>query len=153
MIPDKLWELVGEWGGTNAVYLTPEAQPEKSQTTARVYPTAMGKFLVIAYNWAFANEQQEGLLLLGAEGTNGTLTASWIDSFHNGDRIMLCSGILKPDSPFIVIGSYPAPPGPDWGWKLALELEGEANFALRMFNITPDGLEYLAVEAIYTRLA
>ena len=56
-----------------------------------------------------------------------------------------------------MLGTYTAlgagaPPGPDWGWRIAIRRFKAGSFILRMFNIAPDengrvdGEGYLAVE-------
>jgi hypothetical protein len=50
-----------------------------------------------------------------------------------------------------VAGTYAAPPGPDWGWRITIEPQSPAAFRLRMYNISPAGPSDLAVEAIYAR--
>ena len=47
-----------------------------------------------------------------------------------------------------LLGSYAAPPGPDWGWRIVLEPLSET-LQIRMDNITPDGEDLPAVEATY----
>jgi hypothetical protein len=51
----------------------------------------------------------------------------------------------------IAVGSYAAPPGPDWGWRIEIAAEQCKALRLVMFNIWPDGKEELAVEAAYVR--
>jgi hypothetical protein len=51
----------------------------------------------------------------------------------------------------VVRGSYPAPTGPDWGWRIELDLRLADQLQMRMVNITPDGQEMLAVQAVYAR--
>jgi Protein of unknown function (DUF1579) len=50
-----------------------------------------------------------------------------------------------------VRGSYAAPPGPDWGWRTVIETAGTDSFRMVMHNVSPDGQEYLAVDAEYHR--
>ena len=45
-----------------------------------------------------------------------------------------------------VSGSYAAPPGPDWGWRTTLGPGPDETLRMVMYNVTPDGEEYLAVE-------
>ncbi len=71
---------------------------------------------------------------------------------------MLCEGDIQPDGAARVKGSYAAPPGPDWGWRITIKPPINApgsgeSFRMTMHNITPDGEEMLAVEAAYTRQA
>jgi hypothetical protein len=66
------------------------------------------------------------------------------------DDIMVCDatgggGVVS------LRGSYAAPPGPDWSWRIEIEAEGVSFLLVRMFNITPLGEEALAVLARYER--
>jgi hypothetical protein len=79
------------------------------------------------------------------------VTAAWIDPWHNGDRLMPCVGNLTPAGAFTVKGSYPAPAGPDWGWRITVEPPVNEAWRFTMHNITPQGEEMLAVEAVCAR--
>ena len=53
-----------------------------------------------------------------------------------------------------VIGSYAAPPGPDWRWRTIVETAEEdrlQRLQIFMYNISPGGKEDLAVDATYSR--
>jgi hypothetical protein len=68
---------------------------------------------------------------------------------------MICLGTEPEDATLTLSGTYAAPPGPDWGWRIEITA-GPGVDALRitMHNIWPDGeREETAVEAVYTRLA
>ena len=64
---------------------------------------------------------------------------------------MFCRGGLQPDGTLAVQGTYPAPTGPDWGWKIVLDPSLPDGLRMTMINISPDGEEALAVEAVYKR--
>lgn len=64
---------------------------------------------------------------------------------------MALTGMLAGSGEVAVEGSYPAPPGPDWGWRITLEQPSADALLMRMYNITPDGTAALAVEASYSR--
>ena len=78
-------------------------------------------------------------------------TAYWIDSWHMGDKVMICSGVADGNDGLSVRGSYGAGDGPDWGWRITLTPEEGQRLHVVMFNIEPNGKEWLAVEAHYTR--
>jgi hypothetical protein len=65
--------------------------------------------------------------------------------------IMNFTGTCDEQGTVRVLGSYAAPPGPDWGWRIEIE-PAAGSWTLRMFNITPDGQEVLAVEATLSRI-
>ena len=68
-----------------------------------------------------------------------------------GDRVMICEGPAVDAGPLEVRGSYPAPPGPDWGWRTVVETAEEDLLRMVMYNVSPEGEEYLAVDAAYRR--
>ncbi len=145
-LPEPLKLLTGIWKGTNCLWLSPTDPVRFSDTGAVISTIGRERFLSIAYTW-FEDQPQEGLLVLGLK--EEAAHSYWIDSWHNGDRVMPCEGTIAVDGRVSLLGSYPAPPGPDWGWRLVVE-PGEP-FKLLMYNITPDGMEVLAVEAVYNR--
>ena len=62
---------------------------------------------------------------------------------------MACEGAVEPDGAIAVRGSYAAPPGPDWGWRIVIRPAGKPALHIVMYNVTPGGQEALAVEATY----
>jgi hypothetical protein len=164
--------LIGHWVGTNDLWLSPEEPCRKSPTEAVVALAAQGKFVTIQYTWADDGAPQDGLLMLGYERQLKTVRAVWIDSWHMGDKFMLCQGTdgataslpcgaegrsmgFQPmnchERGILVKGSYSAPPGPDWGWQIGIEPEHDGKFRIVMHNVSPDGKAALAVEATYVR--
>lgn len=123
---------------------------EESQSSMTVTPLLGGKFVRLDYTWAYQGAPQEGSLLVGFNPKSGEVTAHWIDGWHNGTRVMPCTGTSADGSSISVAGSYPAPPGPDWGWKTVIE-PGENSLAVTMYNVWPEGKEELAVEMKYSR--
>jgi hypothetical protein len=141
--------LAGHWSGDNSVWLHPGADPLRSSASAEVSLEAEGQALRMQYRWAEGGKPQAGILLLVADATLAAWAGSWTDSWHLAHQLMDCRG--QGDANAVSVrGTYAAPPGPDWGWRLALETDGPDRCTLRMYNITPDGEEALAVE---TRLA
>lgn len=147
--PISLAELSGRWQGSNRLWLDPNEPARESVATAVCQTVAQGKFFHLHYTWADEGQPQEGVLLLGQ--SQQELSAAWVDSWHMQDNIMHCTGPTGSDGPVSVIGHYAAPPGPDWGWRITLQPDSANQFRLIMHNITPDGEEMLAVEAIFER--
>jgi len=148
-VPAILRDLAGSWSGTNRLWLSPTEPARSSASRALVVAAGRDRFVRIDYTWAYEGAPQEGVLLLGVMGTEADVV--WIDSFHNGDRIMHCSGSVDAAGTLTVLGHYPAPPGPDWGWRTRVEPRDSGAWRLVMHNVTPEGEEQLAVEAEYTR--
>ena len=149
-LSEGLKALAGRWQGTNRVWLSPNDPVMESQTEAVVSLTALGKFLSLQYTWSVDGELQEGLLVLGQESPQGLVKAAWVDSWHMSDVMMVCEGAVSPEGAVWVRGTYAAPPGPNWGWRITLESQAGNTFRIVMDNISPEGVEMLAVEAVYT---
>jgi hypothetical protein len=144
--------LIGEWRGTKQLYLEPPPTPPvSSPSKMSVKPVAGGSFLQFDYDWTYEGAEQSGLLLFGCDEEN-TASAAWVDSFHMSSKIMSCTGSAA-DGSAELSGSYAAPPGPDWGWRITIRSVSPNEFTIVMHNISPETQEDLAVQIDYTRSA
>ena len=84
-----------------------------------------GRFIRLDYTWSYRGAAQEGSLLIGYQSDHGKVTAHWIDSWHMSEGVMACEGAVEADGTIAVRGSYAAPPGPDWGWRIVLRPSNE----------------------------
>ena len=149
--------LAGEWTATYELRGDPSFDSDTT-SSATVTPLLGGRFVRIDYTWDEEDRLEEngpqlGSLLVGFEPAPapGAAAVTWIDSWHNGHRTMVCPGVLLENGGVDVRGTYPGGPGnPDWGWRTVLEPAGEG-WTMTMFNVTPDGEEALAVRAEYRR--
>jgi hypothetical protein len=145
---DTLTACAGNWLGTSTLQDTHAGSAETAPSAVTVTPGPDGQ-VRLEYTWAYQGRPQHGSLLLRRDGA--TVTATWMDSWHTGGQPMACAGPLGPA--LSVRGSYAAPPGPDWGWRIDLVIDCDT-LRLVMFNVWPveqGGKEELAVEAVYTR--
>jgi hypothetical protein len=150
-VPTSLEKLVGEFDGTYRLIRSWETPPQTdSQSEASLEHVARGKFLTIAYTWAVDGTPHEGILLLGQEGQSGAVHAVWVDSWHMSEKPLICAGRLD-NGTITVVGSYAAPPGPDWRWRTVIVPSVDGSFEMTMYNISPAGEEELAVESRYRR--
>ncbi len=149
---EKLAACEGSWEGTSRLQMDADAGTiVESPSTASVTRVANGKFVRIDYKWSFDDKPQEGSYLVGHLVKTGEVTAHFIDSFHMGAKVMACTGTGNSDGVISVLGSYPAPPGPDWGWRTIITPAGDS-LKIVMNNIWPEGREDMAVEASYTKV-
>ena len=150
---DQLITFSGNWQGKNLLWLSPNNPAQESAATLSLAPTINAKFIEVKYTWAYDGKLQEGVLIIGYETERQLATAFWADSWHMGEKVMHCQGVVKGKGSIDVRGLYQAPIGPDWGWRIVIEPENEATLDLIMYNITPDGEEALAVKAVYSRIS
>lgn len=142
--------LCGKWEGTQQLFLEPPpVTPASSPARLSLEPVAGGCFLEGRYEWSHEGEVQHGLLLFGYNEENAA-TAAWVDSFHMSGKIMSCTGTAAAGA-VDVAGTYEAPPGPDWGWRIAIRSLAEDKLEIVMHNIWPEGQTDLAVQADFTR--
>ncbi len=140
---------VGQWQGTKNLYLEPPTALTSPSHLA-VRPVAGGSFLQFDYDWIYEGETQSGVLLFGFSDASNVANAAWVDSFHMSSGIFSCTGTAL-DRSARLLGSYPAPPDPDWGWRITLHSVSADALQIVMHNISPAGQEDLAVQADFTR--
>ena len=146
----ELNDLIGKWQGTNQLWLFPGEPVRESESLAEIGTMQQEQFTEIRYSWAADGKSQDGRILLGQAADDGIVKAVWFDTWHMANQFMVCEGNVE-DGIVSVKGSYAAPPGPDWGWQIDIEPQGMNAFHLLMYNITPDGEKFLAVEVAYSR--
>jgi hypothetical protein len=147
----NLHKFTGNWRGTNTLIMSPKEPHDTAPSTLTIASALRGTFIHIDQAWLQTGKPQEGSMLVGYEPDSHTATVHWIDSFHNGRRVMGCTGSAADDGTIDVRGTYPAPPGPDWGWRIILRPAAPDRFEIEMYNVDPVGLEELAVHAVYSR--
>ena len=147
----ELADLVGDWKGTNRLHAPWMAQPlQVSNSRAIVRSKMNGQFLSIEYTWSFENEPQEGMLILGCDPRSDAVQAVWTDSWHSKDVLMLCNGTRDEGGKISVMGYYAVPEHPDWGWRIEID-QNEDSFRYVMYNVSPEGVEEIAVETDFER--
>jgi hypothetical protein len=147
----QLSEFVGQRSGVNRLWLSPEDPVRESETTASIALAARESFATIKYTWEEGGQPQDGLLVVRNVPEPSLEEMMWIDSWHTGGKFMLFRGEADNKGRISAVGTYPAPPGPDWGWRIILEAATADRIRIVMYNISPDGDESLAVEAEYSR--
>lgn len=148
----QLSSLVGEWTGTNRVWLMPGEPVRESATAVSIALAARDGFVTFGYTWADEGQPQDGLLIVRNAPEPGGIDMVWLDSWHTGGQFMVFRGEADRDGRISALTSYPAPPGPDWGWRIELAAETADELIICMYNIPPGENEMLAVEARCTRV-
>ncbi len=151
-IPEQFGKLVGKWRGRNNLYLSwVEESPFVSDSNALIAFSAQGKFLKIEYDWIYEGKTQDGLILLGNNKNSEIIKAFWIDSWHMSDKLMISEGLQDEVGAISLKGFYQVPDHPDWAWRTVIEAGNDDSFKITMYNVSPEGVEDLAVEAVYER--
>lgn len=147
---DALLACAGRWSGSSTLQDPEYGIAEECRSEAVLTPVAGDRFVRVDYTWSYKGAPQDGSLLLGWDPGTELYTAHWIDSWHMGRAVMACQG-ASDGAAISVRGSYAAPPGPDWGWRIDVVPRDGDTLRLTMFNITPQGDEAEAVDAVYSR--
>ena len=147
-----LARMAGAWEGTSKLWLDPDQAPEGTPIRGTLKPVLDGLFLVHEYDGTAMGKPQRGLMIIGHFLGEDRWMSAWVDSFHNGTRILNSHGSAGADAHVPdMLGNYPAPPGPDWGWRTTFDLKTDDQLVITMFNLDPEGNEAKAVEIDYRR--
>lgn len=146
-----LLSFIGDWIGTTKTFFEPGVLADESPWEGTITPVHHGMFVTHRYQGSLNGKPLTGMAMLGFNTTTRRFQCSWIDSFHNGSAMMFCEGL--PDADGVnVMGHYAVADGSaPWGWRTTMELGSPDQLIIRMYNITPDGEEALAVETQYRR--
>lgn len=135
-----LQELVGSrWTGQGELWLDPLGyEVHRCECEIEIADGA------IHYRWSHEGTPHTGKLALRPDG------ADFTDSFHSSTPMAFVNvanrwGLVD------VFGTYPAPDGPAWGWRIILAHRPTGELVLQMTNVTPWGEEGRAVRMICKR--
>lgn len=148
---NALSACAGSWRGTSTLQDPHNGIAAESPSTATVNSVPGG--VRLDYTWSYQGKSQQGSIRFGTDGEAGAVTARWTDTWHTGGQPMACSGPKPSGTTLSVRGTYAAPPGPDWGWRIDVTPDKE-NLRIVMYNVWPQeqgGKEELAVEVTYAR--
>lgn len=144
--------LCGNWSGKVKTWFEPNKLADTSPIEGEIHPILDGMFVLHRYSGSLQGKPMTGMATIGYSLAEREFQVSWVNSFHNGTRIMLSVGAADDVvEKFSVKGSYPAGEGPDWGWRTEFHLRSADNLVISHYNIMPEGQEDLAVEIDYRR--
>lgn len=144
-----LLACAGKWTGTNVLEIPVYNIYDQSAATLTLTPISHNRFVRLDYTWSYKDEPQEGSMWIGFDPEAQRAVIAWIDTWHMGYDIMTLRGAIEGNA-VNVLGSWAAPEGPDWGWRIVVTAGSEA-LTVTMYNIPPSGEEILAVTATYER--
>jgi hypothetical protein len=134
-VKEILGKLIGEWSGTNILRLSSLTPSEYSSPSHLSIPqAAKGKVLMFTYTWNHESSLQEGTLLVGYNKKQNSATAAWVDSWHMDSNVIFCYGTINAQGMIDLRGSYKAPPGPDWGWRMIITSPSNNQLQFEMYN-------------------
>jgi hypothetical protein len=108
---------------------------------------------VSSYDWQHEGVSQDGLILIGNNNNKEAgVTASWVDSWGMSGKIMNCYGTINQQGDIALRGSYEVPDNPDWGWRIEIPCPTDNTLQIIMYNLSPEGEEFLAGDANYARV-
>lgn len=146
----ELAGLQGKWTGTSRLHTG--RLPEKiyeCTSTASVELRVKGQFLAVEYSWEFDERPQEGVLIVGCDVDSDAVQAIWTDSWHMSHKFMICDGTIDGNGNLNLRGDHPVAEEAG-GWRIEI-FPGPERFNLRMYNVSPEGNEEIAVEKDYRR--
>jgi hypothetical protein len=138
MLPES---HLGKWTGPNRLWMEPGTKPEPSDGQLELSATR------ISYEWAFRGKKKEGTIDL--YGPALAVRAAWTDTFH-AENGMAMNGYFD-ERVLHLFGTYPAGDGPEWGWRIELDLRDPEHAVMFMFNLEPTGAVVPAVHLFGTR--
>lgn len=147
---------MGAWRGTARTWFEPGVPGNDAAFEAQARSVAGGLLTLIEYDSTIEGARLDGVLLVGRDPSSGETTIEWADTFHQPSVMHLRGEPTdpgEPGAPLSALGSYEAPEGPPWGWRIEVSLEDEdATLAIRHFNVPPGGEPGLGVEFVASRV-
>lgn len=150
---NPLEQVVGSWAGRSTFRLMPTDAFASGESSATSTSEADGWGWLLRYAWVHPDDgAQSGVLLLGSPDADGSVSAAWLDSWHQKPGFGLATGPASGGGVDLEM-EYDG-----WGWTIALRPDGD-RLEMLMHNVVPDGIEgaspgpYLVMEASWNREA
>ncbi|MDC6169416.1 DUF1579 domain-containing protein [Paucibacter sp. XJ19-41] len=148
----RLVRMAGQWEGRFRLWFEPGKLADESLQRGSIRVLLGGRVLLHEYSGHCAGEPMEGVALIAYHLDERRYESAWAESFGTGTALMFSTGVSG-DPRLSMLGSYSdGQGGSRWGWRTAIEQPDDDTLDLRMYNITPEGDEALAVEVNYRRM-
>jgi|JI8StandDraft_1071087.scaffolds.fasta_scaffold102814_2 hypothetical protein len=141
----------GTWDGTCGFRLMPDDELTVLPSRAVTAVEADGWGWSLRYTWTHPDDgEQSGTLLLASPDDEATLTAAWLDSWHQKPDLRLLTGTAADGVAHLEM-EYDG-----WGWTIEVRPDGD-ELRLAMHNVVPSGVAgvaggpYLVMDAHWQR--
>jgi hypothetical protein len=149
---DQLLACTGAWDGSNRVQVERDSPIEESASQLIVTPVLRDTFIRMDQNWSWKGDLQCGSFLIGFNPKTGEASIHWIDTWHNGRRVMPLPGSFSSNGALVANGHFPVSGGPDWGWRIEIRAQSD-HLKIDMTCLDPRGQEEGYVWSTFTRSA
>ena len=123
---------LGDGDGTCAFRLMPTDEFDTGASAVSVEAAAAGRAVIVSYTWAHPTDgPQSGTVLLGVPGEDGSVSAAWVDSWHQRDVVSL-TGTGTTTGATV---AYEYAPG--WTWEIEVAVDA-GSLSLVMRNGVPE---------------
>lgn len=120
--------------GTGSFRMMPNDEYASGPAGSVLTAAAGGHALVVRYTWFHPSDgPQDGVLLVGSPTDDSTVTAAWLDGWHQNPGPMVLTGregggVTRLEAAYM--GT--------WGWQIELDLSDTAAMRIVMRNVIPD---------------
>jgi hypothetical protein len=135
---DDLRASAGVWHGTNRVQISTADPVEESASRVIVAPVLRDTFVRLDQTWDWKGDPQAGSLLIGYDPKSGNASGHWIDTWHNGRRVMPMSGAFDGEGKLVLHGHFPVAGSADWGWRMEIWVNAD-RMRIAMACLHPSG--------------
>ncbi len=131
--------LVGDWTGSNTVYFEPDKPAvDTAEVQGSIRLISEGRLLEFSYMSTFKGKPISGKLIISYDEKYKECLMTWIDSFHNSNRMLHLASARGANSDMISAnGEYPADETVNWGWRIEVLPKDENQLTITHFNIPP----------------
>ena len=147
-----LQALSGKWKGECSTWFEPVVLADVSSIEGEI-SALVGKSIVKhEYQGGIQGKPRHGVEWIAYNSVANRFEIAWFDSFHMNYAILYSVGEAV-EGGFSVSGEYDVGEGhPRWGWRTVFRFDDPQRLVLQAYNVTPDGVEALAVETRYHKV-
>ncbi len=148
---EHLAKSVGVWHGKTTMWMTPGAEPTKSECTSTITPMMDGRFIKCELVGEMMGSPFNGFSITGFDNVSETFQSTWVDNFGTG--MMVGKGALSSDATTLSWNfNYNCPNTKKPMVMREIERRtGPNTMTLEMFMPDENGKEFKMMEIAFTR--